>query len=167
MKDPFEPSRVLVLERLGEVRMGTYTGNFVRRCRLVDTGIFDLLICAVPTISGWSAMLVTSLQGATSPECTSHLMSGTWLEEPKWRKKMSRPDAPVSAIMRQELTPRELEGFSLVFYGDHSGTKTMALFALQRLAAYRPGGPLHDHTRNAEEQDLQDIWVKPLTVEFR
>ena len=165
MRDLFEPSKVFVLEYISEVHLGTYTGNFIRRCRLIGGGKFDLMICAVPTM-GRDAFLVTSLQGATRPEFTSHILSGTWLEEPKWRKKMSSSDAPVSALMRQELTPREFEGLSVVFYGDHSQGKTMARFALQRLAAYRPGGPLHDHTYNADAQNFREIWVKPLTVEF-
>ena len=48
MRDPFEPSNVFVLEHISEAHLGTYTGNFIRRCRLIGGGKFGLMICAVP-----------------------------------------------------------------------------------------------------------------------
>ena len=162
--EPFEPMKVSILEHVDEIRLGKYTGNFVRKCRIIDGGTFDLFIVVMPTIAGLLPSFAASLKDSPEPLSTSWLLSGTWKEEPKWHKKLSTPSDPVSALMCQELSPPEVEGLSLVFQGDHAEGISKARYAIQRLAAYKPSGKLYSKTLDSRDNAIGEIFVKPLVV---
>mgnify|MGYP006101010667 CR=1 FL=1 len=145
--------------------MGTYKGNFVRKCRIIEGVIFDLFIASVDDTRGIAAF-VSSPQGEPNPKIPTLILSGSWQEETKWRKKMSKPGSPISGLMTQELDIKEAEGMSLVFSGDYSEEKTMARHARQRLAAYKTGGSLNAMTRGAAIENIGEMWAKPLVVRW-
>ncbi|MDA9869812.1 hypothetical protein N9D40_01010 [bacterium] len=163
--DPFKPHKVQLLEHVAEMRMGTYKGDFVRKCRIIEDGIFDLFIASVDDTRGIAAF-VSSPKGEPNPKIPTLILSGSWKEETKWRKKMSKPGAPISGLLLQKWDIKEIEGMSLVFSGDYSEEKTMARHARQRLAAYKTGGSLNAKTKGAALENIGEMWAKPLIVRW-
>ena len=159
MRDPFEPTSVPILERLGPVFLGRTRGLLPRRCEVI-VGQYEFLIVWLNGTLGPPAFAWQGLE--ESNQGVAHILSGLWVADRKWKSSLAS-----TALKRADGNPPELRRMRIVFPEDLAGESSRAQAALDTLGTWRESTlNRKDAEQKVQQSTLGVVDAKPLVVQF-